>query len=536
MKSKKIASGYRLIFGYLGIFLILIGIICLLPFVALIFPNCRSTTTFNTILSLAIPSVCSIVVGLFLYLLLIFKREKMQLGKFQDAILLVLIWISAILICSVPFMLSNGSKMSFTEAVFESTSGFSTTGLTLFFKDSPVGVEFTAFEGYHLMAIFRAIIQLFGGVGLVLIVTSALSDRHGLRLYTAEGHNDKLMPNLAKSARLILAIYLGYILVGTLAYVFIAGIEPFDAFCHATAALATGGFSTRPAGLIEITNSGIPNFIGIRPNEIAANTVSCVLMLLGATNFVLHLFIFRGKFKDFFKDCEIKFFGLLIIIFIPIFFAAIMLDGTPENLFNKDPIAALGHSTYLFISSISTTGFSSVGDINTLGKIAVFLTIITMTIGGGMGSTAGSIKQYRFIVVFKSLYWSIRDKLNYKGTIYPHYVNRLGKEHHVSKSESFESFGYILLYITIVLVGTVSIMLFGKGQIQGADAMFEFVSSISGTGISDGVSGGIGYTGINLIGVQWTLTLGMFAGRLEIYPIYFALYRSTRDMLRKETL
>ena len=156
---KKLASGYRLIFGYLGIFLVFISIITFLPLVMLIFYPLESAVWWN----FALPGGATLIVGLILYFTLIFRRDRARLGRHQDQLLLVQVWVIAILICAVPFVLSG--KMTFTESVFEATSGFATTGLT----------RFNMWDS-HVFIFYRSLLLFFGGVGLVLIITSALSD------------------------------------------------------------------------------------------------------------------------------------------------------------------------------------------------------------------------------------------------------------------------------------------------------------------------------------------------------------------------
>lgn len=529
---KKPASGYRLIFGYLGFFLILIGIICLLPLLMLIPYKEEANVAFDFV----IPGASAIALGIGLSFL-IFRREKMQLGKFQDSGLLVLIWLSAIIVGAIPFTLRGmftdqfrNARMRFSEAIFESTSGYSSSGLTLFNFDPSL-------PGYHLFTFYRALLLLFGGVGLVLIVTSAISDRYGLKLYTAEGHNDKLMPNLVKSARLILLIYIGYILLGTLSYWLLGGINFFDALCHSIAAVATGGFSTKAGGLPEIIAAGQPNDIGIPVNSVLINITSVVLMILGATNFVLHLFLFRGKIKEIAKDAEIRFFAIMCIIFIPLFFFAVwstnyINSGELTNISYK-PDYALGEGTFLFFSSITTTGFATIAPMKELGEAAIILSIVMMCIGGGMGSTAGAIKQYRFIIALKSFYWSIRDRLAPSNKFYPHTIYRLGKNREVTKEEVYESYGYIVIYIAVLLVGSIIITILGRGEFSASDALFEFASALSGTGLSVGVTS---LSWANSVAINWVLIVGMFIGRLEIIAVYFAVFRLIRDILRKETI
>lgn len=506
---KKFASGYRLVFGYLGLFITVVGIICLLPLFTLIAYPSEANYAINFI----IPGCSSIIVG-FLLMLLIIGREKGQLGKHQDSVLLVLVWLFAILICSVPFTMSRiqlgENGMSFTEAVFESTSGYGTVGLT----------RFSMFD-VHIYVIFRSLLLFFGGIGLVLVVTSAISDRYGLKLYTAEGHNDKLMPNLAKSARLILTIYTSYIVAGIVAYT-LAGMDVFDAINHSISAVATGGFSSRPGGLTEITSS-----LG-SGNATAIEIISCVLMILGCTNFLIHLFLITGKFKKVWRDIEIRFFLSLCVIMIPLFAASILLASSSYSVGE-----AFKYGSFTFFSCITTTGFTNIPNVVLLGNGVLFLVILMNIIGGGIGSTAGGAKQYRVAVAIKSFYWSMRYKLSPKKYIYPYYIWRTGEQKYIAPQDSIESYGYIVLYVTCMLFGSFLVLLFSLGgglDYSFGDTLFEFSNAISSTGLSNGLTANANN------GMLWILTLGMFAGRLEIVPIYFAIYRGIRDLARKETI
>ena len=223
----ELLKSYKLIVYYLGVFMLMIGGIILLPILMLIFYPYEYKYAYCFI----IPGIVFLLIG---YLTIYFFNsvKKDNLLKNQDSLLVVLIWIMTILISSIPFMLTG--KYNFTQSVFEATSGYSTTGLTV------VDVS----ECPHIFLFYRSLMLFVGGIGLVLILTCALSDRYGLRLYNAEGHTDKLLPNLVKSARLIFSIYLGYIIIGTLAF-YSFGMNLFDALNHSIACLSTGGFSTQ---------------------------------------------------------------------------------------------------------------------------------------------------------------------------------------------------------------------------------------------------------------------------------------------------
>lgn len=503
---KKVASGYRLILGYLGIFLVVVGVIILLPLALLVIPAYFQDSG-SYFINFLIPGLGAIALGLALYFVFLHKKERAQLGKHQDSILLVFIWLSAIFISAVPFLINTG--MSFTESVFESTSGYASVGLTRL-KDNLYDV--------HIFTFYRAILQFFGGVGLVLIVTSAISDKYGLKLYTAEGHTDRLIPNLSKSARIILTMYIGFIILGTLA-LRISGVDWFDAACHSISSIATGGFSSKINGMA-----------GYSGNIYAIEAITCVLMVLGATNFVLHMFLLLGRFKKFGRDIEIKTFAIIFLIFVPLFFFSFLGGGF-------DGFESFRYGTFTFISCITTTGYSNIptdviapSQLAIVVPAAILLATICNVIGAGAGSTAGGVKFYRVGVAAKSYYWTMRAKLSPKRYIYPNYITRLGETKDVTKEDSNEAFGYILLYIIIMVVGGFLISVVEKGAFRFDQSLFEFSSALSGTGFT------VGLTANASVASMWILNVGMFAGRLEILAIYYAIFRIFRDILRKETI
>ena len=283
----KVKNGYKLIAYYLSLFIIFIGFILLLPLFMLIFYPNELPYAYCFI----IPGIGSIIIGFILFF--IFKNcEKKNLERHQDAVFVVSIWLIAILFASFPFLLKGDN--TFTQCIFEACSGFSTTGFTI------LDVEMTP----YIFLFFRDLMLFVGGVGLILIITCAISDRFGLRLYNAEGHNDKLLPNIAKSARIIFLFYFVFILVGTVALI-LCKVDPFDAFSHAIAAVSTGGFSTKN------------NCIAFYDN-VWVEIILCILMILGGTSFVIHLSFFKGKFKNVFFDGEIRFLYITLLIAIPL--------------------------------------------------------------------------------------------------------------------------------------------------------------------------------------------------------------------------
>ena len=500
---KKIARGYRLIFGYLGIFLAVTGVIILLPLALLVVPAFRDDVQY--IWNFLIPGLSTLTGGILLFVLLLVGREKAKLEKHQDSILLILLWLVAIIVSALPFIMTG--KMSITESIFESTSGYASVGLTRL----P-----TEMYDSHIYTFYRAVLQFFGGVGLVLIVTSAISDRYGLKLYTAEGHNDKVIPNLAKSARIILSMYVGFIILGMVALL-IAGVNWFDALTHSISSIATGGFSSKVNGMA-----------GYSGNQVAIEIITMVLMILGATNFVLHFMLLLGKFKKVGKDVEMKTFGVVILIFIPLMFFSFFASINNATGQHFTVAESFRYGIFTFLSCITTTGYSNVPAGVTIPSVAFLLLTICNVIGGGMGSTAGGIKFYRLGIATKSYYWTLKARMSPKRMIYPNFISRCGETKEITKADASEAFGYILLYILVMLVGAFLVSVLG--QYDFGSSLFEFSTALSGTGLSNGISATANPA------VMWVLNVGMFAGRLEILVIFYAVIRIARDILGKETI
>lgn len=483
MQSEEV-HGYPLIFGYLGALLMFIGGITLLPLLSLLFFPQDYAEAFCFIL----PGVGAIICGYLLFFH-IRGKEKGKLLYNQDAVIVVGCWIMAIFVTALPFVLSG--KYNFTQAIFETTSGWSTTGLSV------VDVEQTS----HLFLVHRTTILFFGGIGLVLVMLSVLSDTYGMRLYHAEGHADRLLPNLLKSARLIIGIYSGYILGGIALYM-LCGMSGFDAFIHSVGALSTGGFSSHAQSIGYFQSAAI-------------DYITILLMLLGNVNFLAHLFLVRGKCKRFFHYCEVKFSLLLLACVTPIlmyFFIQCLDIGIHD-----------GFRIALFqaVSALTTTGFQTVDSFPQLPSIILFLMILLQLIGGGSGSTAGGIKQYRICVLMKGLLWSIRDRMYPQNRIHAHKIAKVDQDAQLTKEEISSTGIYVFLYLILFFLGTAILNGYGY-SIQ--DAMFEFSSALSTVGLSAGIM-----TFHAPLGVLWTGIAGMFIGRLEIYVVFLAVIRIYSD-------
>ncbi len=550
---QKPAKGFRLIFGYLGLFTIFESVLTLVPLIMLAF----YPQEWQSMLDFIIPAVVSGGIGFGLYQGLIAKREKGRLGTGEDAVLLVLLWISAILIGALPFFLTQfpllnfgnteiNLGMTFSESFFEATSGFNTTGLSLLpekaFLDgtisSPNGIDSCSTYGFaHMFLFHRAFMQYIGGVGLVLIVTSVISSKNNFKLYFAEGHNDQIVPNLAKSAKLIFAVYSGWVLFGTIAF-WLTGMPPFEAICHSMACLATGGFSTRASSIywysLNMPLGQVSNLVYSVNNAIGIEIVSCILMIAGATNFLLHTFFIRGRWKDFFGDIEMKAMAYLLLIGTVLCTLSCLTyyDGGVGNL---DFLTSLRYGAYFTVTTLTTSGFTNFPHMLMMGPVCVFVGWILITIGGCMGSTAGGLKLFRVSVLTKEFGWGLKYKDKSTRTLNPHTVRRLGEVKEVEESQVSEARNYLVLVAIFFTLGVLAIsFLPAPSDMHNADwferGFWEFMNAFTSEGINH-----LDYMAYKIAEplaypvLTWIMVFGMFFGRLEILPVIFAGKRLMAD-------
>ncbi|MDF1615940.1 TrkH family potassium uptake protein [Petrocella sp. FN5] len=480
MKAK-----YRLLLHYLGIVLMLNGAILILPLISLIFYRDESSEAIFFLL----PAILVGIIGFVVWYFTKSQEQQVKVSIKEGGIIVVLSWIIICIASAMPFVLSG--QLNFTQAVFESVSGWTTTGLSV------VDVTKTS----HIFLIWRSTMQFFGGAGIAVIVLASIIGPSGLGLYSAEGRTDLLLPNITKSAKLIMTIYIGYILSGTILYI-IAGMPVFDAINHSIAALSTGGFST------------VPNSIG-QYNNLAIELITLILMFLGTVNFAAHYLVLKGEFKKFIQLGEIKLMFFLLSIMIPL-----VTYFSMNELYHS---LGKGFRVAIFelTSALSTTGFSTVSysDWNDFGILAM---IVLMIIGGGTGSTAGGIKQYRIYVLYKSL---LR---NLKGFILPskHYeeisVNKPEGRVFLKSQEVINVSNFVFIYIIIYIIG-VSIMLMNGYPLR--ESLFEYASSIGTVGLSVGIT-----SASAPISVLWAQIIGMLFGRLEIMIIFYAIIKIFKDL------
>jgi trk system potassium uptake protein len=480
-----ILKQYQAILSYTGTILFLSGILMLTPLLVLIGRHKEIIYAKDFI----IPAVILLIAGGLLWRVFLPSRS-ITLTIQEGGVVVLFVWIIDSIFAGIPFMTILG--LNFTQAVFESVSGWTTTGLSV------VNVA----EAPYMVLLWRSITQFIGGLGLVIITIAAITGPSGTGVSFAEGKTELLTPHIRGSVKRIVYIYLGYAVLGIILYM-IAGMNFFDSINHTFAAISTGGFSTKPE------NTG-------HWDSISIELVSVLLMIVGNMNFLVAYFFLKGKFRAFFQNGEIKVMAVLIPLCTIIAFFYVCNDIYPTDA------KSLRVAFFEVVTSLTTTGFTSTtyAEWNSLGY---FILTILMIIGGGTCSTAGGVKQIRIYILFKSIFWEISRAFLPKSAVIENPIWKGEQKEFINSELIRQIFAFVSLYMLLYILGSGIIAAYGY---KLHEALFEFASSISTVGISCGVT----MPSTHPV-VLWTETLGMFMGRLEFFIIFISIGKIFRDIV-----
>jgi trk system potassium uptake protein TrkH len=433
-----------------------------------------------------IPSLASIILGLVLCLIL--KHDESCLQRWRTmqygSLTVLFAWSYGFFAGALPFVISG--QLTFIQALFEAISGWTTTGLSV------MDVNVTP----RIFLFHRSFMQFCGGLGFVMVMVMFIQGKHSMNLYNAEGHPDKLLPNLKRTARIILIMYLSYLAGGTLLYN-VFGMNTFESLLHAMSSLSTGGFSTRV------------DSIGAY-GSLAIEAVTIALMLIGTTNFAVLLLITKMKFKRVQRVSEVRFMLVLIAFFVPVI-ASALFSGLYMSAAESIRIALFN-----VVSAISTTGYSTVTYVG-WPPFSIGILILLMLIGGGIGSTAGGIKLTRVYLLLRMTGENIRKRLTpARNVMAPSYYKAQGKMPIDSDSVA-DTIGFISCYLGIYIIGALLLTLTADCNLT--EAMFEFASALGTVGLSIGLTGPA--TGTATLIVEM---VGMVLGRLEIFIVLIGIY------------
>ena len=470
--------------GYTGMILFIIGVILVLPLIVLIFFPSESPCLW----AFLTPGLFAIFLGGLLWCF--FSSENnADLTYSEGTVIVAVSWMIAIGLGAYPFLKAGG--LTFTQAVFESASGWTTTGLTVI----DVG------PAPRIVLLYRSILQWMGGAGFAIIMLSALAGPAGTGLSSAEGRESQLVPNIRRSAALVLGIYTTYTLFG-MAALHVAGMSGFDAVNHAFTSISTGGFSTHPESIAYWKNPHV-------------EAVVIVLMLLGSTNFFTGYLLFKRKMVSVYRNSEMRLEAIIMLVSISMLF---VVQSRQLHLTLPESFRV---SVFEAVSAISTTGFT-IGANSPWNGFGIWMIILLMLIGGGTGSTSGGIKLYRLYILFRGLIWEFKRKILPNTAVTEPDAWHGEQRRFIGDEELKHNALYVFLYLSFFATGGLMIAWHGF-PLQ--DSLFEFASAVGTVGLSAGVTGSE-----TPCVVLWTQTIGMLLGRLEFFAVIVGMIKLAGDL------
>ena len=361
------------------------------------------------------------------------------------------------------------------------------------------------------MNFWRAFTQWLGGIGIVVLALTILSSPgvNIMRMYSAEGREERLAPSIRHTSRIILYIYLGYTAL-SIALFYIAGMPFFDSVFYAFTALSTGGFA--------LQNVSIAFY-----HSIWIEIVAIIVMIIGATNFALHYTVLKGNWKEYFKDIESKVSWFLLIVGI-ILVTVFLYNG---SVYGHDLFNSIRYSAFQVVTALTTTGLQTAtpSDIPIKWEgIGIFILTLLMIVGAGACSTGGGIKWLRIGILVKGMWWEIKSLILPQSAVISrkiHHVNDIKIDTNLLKLTGLFVFSYILVYIISVII-----VLFYYPNVP--QVMFEVASGLSNVGLGSAL-----LTSASPVVVKLVFIADMWIGRLEIWPILLLMIIAIQNTIRK---
>lgn len=416
------------------------------------------------------------------------KKKPIKLSSRGTFFIVAFAWIFASLFGALPLFFS-GAIPRFVDAVFESVSGFSTTGTTILSEVESLP---------RSINLWRCELHWLGGMGIVVLTVALLPllGIGGFQLIKAETtgpEKGKVTPKITTTAKILCIINTSLTGLETV-LLMLCGMDFIDALSHAFATLGTGGFSTRSGSIADFHSAAI-------------DIVCTVFMILGGVNFTLYYYALCGKFSDVLRNSEVKaYFGIIVVASIAV---SLFIMPNYNGFFQ-----ALRYGTFQVVTLLTTTGFST-ADYTTWASSAQFILFILFFIGGSAGSTSGGIKVIRWVVMGKQVHNETKKMLHPHGIFTIRLDGNPASKDIVSNVASFMTLYFLLLIIT-TFVGTL-------GKLDVLSALTASLSMLGNIGPAMGKLGPAANFGFLPDFVKWFYAFAMLAGRLELYTmlIYF---------------
>ncbi|MGY5846648.1 TrkH family potassium uptake protein [Salegentibacter sp. HM20] len=444
------------------------------------------------------------LITLFIGVLLMYstRGHSTDMKKREGYIIVTFGWIFMALSGTLPYVISE-SIPGFTNAFFETMSGYTTTGASILndIESIPKGILF-----------WRSLTHWIGGMGIIVLAIAILPllGIGGMQLFAAEapGPNaDKLKPRITDTAKRLWLIYVSYTVAETI-LLRVAGMSFFDAINHSLSTLSTGGFSTKNLSMAYWNDRPVIQYIVI------------VFMILAGSNFVLSYFSFKGRIQKVLKDDEFKWYltfiaGFTLIAALLIYFEAdVSLSQVEHPMVWGEAESAFRHALFQVIAIITTTGFVTAD----YTMWTPFLTVVffgLFFLGGSAGSTSGGVKVMRHIIMIRNGITEFKRSLH-PNAILPVRLN--GKS--ISNDIVFNILGFFILYMLSFIIGAV--VLGGLG-LDFETAIGGAASSLGNVGPALGALGPVNNFDILPDAGKYWCSFLMLIGRLELFTVLILL-------------
>ncbi len=431
------------------------------------------------------------------------KGFKKEIKKREGYLVVALGWVIMSFSGALPYYIT-GSIPSFTDAFFETMSGYTTTGASILndIESLPKG-----------LLLWRSTTHWIGGMGIIVMAIAILPllGIGGMQMFAAEApgpSTDKLHPRITDTAKRLWVLYLSLTLIETL-FLKLAGMTFFDAINHAMSTLSTGGFSTKNTSIAYWNDEPLIQYIII------------FFMFIAGTNFVLSYYIAKGKFKKAFDDEEFKVYllGVLALTAITTFviynYADVSKLPTDIQVIAHPMIygeleSAFRHGLFQVLAVITTTGFVS-ADFTIWSPFLTVMFFVMMFSGASAGSTAGGVKIVRHIIMIKNGF------LEFKRTIHPNAIIPVRyNDKPVTRGIVFNIMAFFILYLVVFVFGS---LVFSAMGIDFITSLGATASSLGNVGPAFGdLSPVNNYDSLPPAGKWWSSFL-MLLGRLELFTV-----------------
>ena len=397
---------------------------------------------------------------------------------------------------SLPYILTD-SIQGFTNIIFETTSGYTTTGATILdsIESLPKGIIF-----------WRSITHWIGGMGIIVLAIAILPllGIGGMQLFSAEAPGpsaDKLHPRITDTAKRLWLIYLSVTLIETL-LLSIFGMSFFDAINHSMSNIASGGFSTKDTSLAYWNNMPMIQYIVI------------FFMFIAGTNFVLLYYVFKGKLNKINIDEEFNLYLKFVLFFsvivaLIVFFNSNFLVSDDISLFSRIE-GVIRHSLFQVVSIVTTTGFVT-ADYTSWTPFLLLIFFGLMFIGGSAGSTSGGFKIVRHLLLIKNGFLEFKRILHPNAIVPVRYNNKS-----VPNEIVYNILGFFIIYMLTFMIGALGFSMFG---LDFQSALGVSASSLGNVGPSIGDFCPMGTFNQMSSFAKWWSSFLMIVGRLELFTV-----------------